>query len=204
MSDNDWLSAGDFQKRTYNSYDEYAMHQAEKLGKLNLANYEQGFYKELSKRLEPLKPSLNNGKSVLCLGARTGIECRVFIDMGCVAVGIDLSPGSKNSYVLHGDFHNLQFADKSADCVFTNALDHAFDLERVLGEVRRVLKPGGMFIAEIVDPSARGPGDYESLWWKDLATVVNAILAAGFTLREQRTFLSPWQGAHCIFINETY
>jgi hypothetical protein len=47
------------------------------------------------------------------------------------SVGIDLNPGPRNGYVLHGDFHNIIFADASIDAVYTNALDHSFDLQEL-------------------------------------------------------------------------
>jgi hypothetical protein len=64
--------------------------------------------------------------------------------------------------------------------VFTNALDHAFDLGRICREVSRVLKPQGIFLAEIVagsrDPDGRGPGKFEALWWESLERVAEQIV----------------------------
>lgn len=194
-----WISAGRFQKRQYSTYEEYAKHQAAKLQTLDLSKYEKQFHQVLTERLANVSTQLP-GKSVLCLGARTGVECRAFIGLGAFAVGIDLNPGIDNRHVLPGDFHNIQFANESVDIVFTNALDHAFDLRRVLGELRRVLKSNGMFIAEIVDPAVRGPGEYESLWWDDLDTVAHTIEESGFTISRQQPFMVPWQGLHYIFI----
>ena len=82
-------------------------------------------------------------------GARLGTEVRALHRLGHFAVGIDLEPGPDNHYVLPGDFHHIVFPDGSIDAIYTNALDHVFDLERVLGEVARLLRPGGLFIADI-------------------------------------------------------
>ena len=43
----------------------------------------------------------------------------------------------------------LFLANGSIDFVYSNSLDHAFELARVLSEIARVLKTGGAFIAEV-------------------------------------------------------
>jgi ubiquinone/menaquinone biosynthesis C-methylase UbiE len=123
-------------------------------------------------------------------------------ELGCFAVGIDLNPGEKNKWVLPGDFHALQFADNSVDAVYCNALDHAFDLGKILSEVRRVLKNSGVFIAEIVDPTVRGPGEYEALWWQDTNSIVDIIQNSGLPLWEHSPFEYPWKGLHAVFVNK--
>jgi ubiquinone/menaquinone biosynthesis C-methylase UbiE len=119
---------------------------------------------------------------------------KAFLDVGCFATGIDLNPGKDNHYVLPGDFHHTQFASTSLDAVFTNSLDHAFDLETVLFEVRRLLKPRGIFVVELVD-SASG-GYYESTSWSSPDEVVRLLLEDGFTVTFRATFADPWAGEH--------
>ena len=70
------------------------------------------------------------------------------MELGHLAVGVDLNPGAFNRYVLHGDFHHLVFPDSSFSAVYTNTLDHVFDLPRLVGEITRVLAPGGVLIYE--------------------------------------------------------
>jgi SAM-dependent methyltransferase len=152
----------------------------------------------LQRRLAAL--GLKPASAVLCLGARSGAECKAFIDLGHFAIGIDLNPGQENRYVVVGDFHQLQFADASVDVVYTNALDHAFELGRLLAEVRRVLKPDGRFIADLVDPAQRGPGDFEATWWASIDAVLIEIGKAGFSLAARRDFDFPWQGAEAVFV----
>jgi len=49
-----------------------------------------------------------------------------------------------------GDAHNIPFMDDTFDAVFANAvLEHVDDPRKVVDEMRRVLKPGGLFYAEI-------------------------------------------------------
>jgi SAM-dependent methyltransferase len=189
-------------RRRYDRYDNYQEHQASKLAKLDMTAYHVAFRAVLAERLGALG-LLKTGETVLCLAARVGTECLAFIDHGCFAVGVDLNPGKDNRYVVSGDFHELQFADASVDYVFTNSLDHAYDLPRVLGEVRRVLKPQGLFIAEIMkgakDPGGRFPGPYESLWWDSLEDVAAEIGKAGFAPDRRFAFEKPWAGEQILF-----
>lgn len=197
-----WDSAGDIRLRNYESYEAYRDHQVSKLAKLDLTKYTAEFKSALSERIGTF-PNMRRGSTVLCLGARNGAECEVFIEKGYFAVGIDLNPGQANKTVLTGDFHNIQFADESVDMVFTNALDHTFDLDKVLSEVRRVLKPRGIFIAEIVrgskDEEGREPGAFESTWWDNVDAVVNTVVKYDLTHMERNRFSYPWNGDQCIF-----
>lgn len=193
----DWVDAGGLEQRAYPSYELYTEHQKAKLGTRDLGNYDRLFVEALQPRLAALQ--LKPASTVLCLGARSGAECRAFINLGHFAIGIDLNPGTENRYVVVGDFHHLQFADASVDVAYTNALDHAFELGRILAELRRVLKPDGRFIAEIVDPAVRGPGDFESTWWPNIDAVVAEIAKAGFTLAAQSDFDFPWEGRQAVF-----
>ena len=126
-------------------------------------------------------PALAGARTVLCLGARLGTEVRALHGLGHFAVGIDLNPGPGNALVLHGDFHQLVFPDGSVDAVYTNALDHVFDLDRVVGEVARVLAPGGAFLAEFEVGFGEGhvPGDFEAIHWRDSDTLIARIADVG-------------------------
>jgi SAM-dependent methyltransferase len=136
------------------------------------------------------------GRSVLCLAARIGTEVKAFLDVGAFAVGIDLNPGEANRYVLYGDFHALQFSDASIDFVFTNSLDHAFDLGRLSREAARVLKPGGMLLVEALRGRREGaqPGFFESFWWQSIDELIAALAKNGFTLQQRAAINYPWEG----------
>ncbi|MBM3458075.1 MAG: class I SAM-dependent methyltransferase, partial [Armatimonadetes bacterium] len=138
------------EQRRYGTYEEYVEQQRAKLLTLRpdwLAGYDTRYHQALRARLGE-HGLVGPGSSVLCLAARIGTEVKAFLDLGCFAVGIDLNPGAENRYVVTGDFHALQFPDQCVDAVFTNSLDHAFDLPRLLGEIRRVLRPEGLVVLE--------------------------------------------------------
>ena len=63
------------------------------------------------------------------------------------------------------EFKDVQFAPNSVDVVYTNSLDHAFDIDRIAREVLKVLKPQGLLLVEAVQGRDQGvnPGFFESV-----------------------------------------
>ena len=191
-----WDTEGaSFQKRQYRSYEDYLEHQAAKLETHDFGNYDEEFRTALRERLAVLGIDWS-GRNVLCLGARIGTEVKAFLDLGASATGIDLNPGENNPYVVRGDFHDLQYPPANFDAVYTNSLDHAFDLNRIAGEVLRVLKPGGLFIVEAVHGRDQGinPGFFESFFWKNIDELVSSFERAGFTVHHRVPIARPWPG----------
>jgi SAM-dependent methyltransferase len=191
-------------RRDYPDYETYLKHQRNKLDALRaefMERHDPQFFKALTGRLEASSLQLKRAR-VLCLAARQGTEVRAFTDLGAFAVGIDLNPGKDNRHVLVGDFHDLQFATGAVDLVFTNSLDHVYDLDRVLSEVSRILVDGGMFMTEVGVGTLRGtkPGFYESLSWQTADELVAEIERFGFRLRSRSEFQIPWAGEHLQFV----
>ena len=185
-----WVGVGDnLRRRKYKDTNDYKAHQRSKFQFLNLSERNRTLRANIPLRVIDL-PIWENGRTVLCLGARSGGEVQAFLDLGCFAVGIDLNPGRENPYVLYGDFHAIQFPDGSADIVYTNSIDHAFDMAKVIGEIKRVLKPSGHLILEIPRGRAEGkePQFWESIWWEKLDDVLGLFVAEGFTLIQQRPY----------------
>lgn len=184
-----------FLNRTYNSYEDYLAHQKSKLELHDFGDYDAKFREALRKRLAALD-LIWEGRTALCLAARIGSEVKAFLDLGCFAVGIDLNPGKQNPYVLYGDFHNLQFASHSVDFVFTNSLDHAFDIERMAKEILRVLRPTGLLIVEALQGANKGakPGFFESFWWNSIDELARVFEDAGFQLKTRTAIAYPWGG----------
>ncbi len=159
-------------RRQYGSYQQYLDHQSAKIDR-----HREGItrsdrdYETIVRQRYGQWPDIA-GRGILCLAARLGGEVRAFKSLGALAVGIDIAPGPDNPHVLHGDFHDLQFPDGSFDIVFTNALDHVFDLHAVLREAARVLKPAGRFIIEL---AVVEPGRYEVLDTSKVEPLLEAI-----------------------------
>jgi SAM-dependent methyltransferase len=197
-----WITSSrtGLQKREYRSYGVYLEHQKAKLQRVDLTDYDQRFRNALRERLLLRRAELK-GSKVLCLAARLGTEVKAFNDLGCFAVGIDLNPGTDNKWVVYGDFHDLQFGDGSVDLVFTNSLDHLFDPERYLSECKRVLRPGGRFIAEIMRGTRENgrPRFFESFWWDSVNDVIALFERNGFAAKSREIFDVPWPGEHVIF-----
>lgn len=196
-----WAGTGAFQQRTYQTYEAYTEHQKAKLKvrRRHQSDYDRKHAEALQKRISAL-PKKAGGNNVLCLAARTGGECIAFINCGYFAIGIDLNPGDANRYVVVGDFHDLQYADNSVDIVFTNSLDHGFDLEKILSEVRRVLKDDGLFIAELGNPDSVIPGEFASISWSSIDAIVAKMEALGFVAQHRSAFDYPWEGTQVVFI----
>jgi SAM-dependent methyltransferase len=185
-----WEHAEDGARRKYASYEAYVDHQSSKLAKIahRLREREDEDFAEFRRRFESCA-ALADARSVLCLGARLGTEVRALHGLGYFAIGIDLNPGERNPYVLPGDFHAIVFPDGSVDAVYTNALDHVFSLERIIGEVRRLLRPGGVFLVDLELGSAEGfvPGEYESAMWRDHQALIERIRnLGGFAVEDRR------------------
>ena len=189
--------ADGFIGRRYGSYDEYIRHQQAKLDTLDLSGYDVRYRELLAARLKQAG-HVERRARVLCLAARIGTEVKAFHDVGCFALGIDLNPGDGNRYVVHGDFHDLQFPDGSVDLVFTNSLDHALEPERIFREVRRVLGPDGLFVVEssLGREEGAAPRRYESFFWDRVDDLLALIERHGFERLSQRRFDDPWPGIH--------
>lgn len=202
-----WQSEEGVFRRRYRTYQDYVKHQKAKLPKIgNPARKRERLRNALRERVSGM-PEIERGSTVLCLAARFGGECEAFIDCGAFAIGIDLNPGPDNHHVVTGDFHNIQFADASIDCIYTNSLDHVFDFERVMSEVQRVLKTNGIFVAEIAqganDAAQQGPGEYESIWWESTEILIEKICQSGFETIRKADYLVPRHGVHAVFRRRT-
>jgi SAM-dependent methyltransferase len=193
--------SGRFVSRRYDSYGQYVRHQQAKLGVLDLEHYDVKYRELLAGRLRAAG-HVGPQARVLCLAARLGTEVRAFHDIGCFAVGIDLNPGDANRHVLHGDFHDVQFPDGSADVVFTNSIDHALEPSKLLGEVRRLLVPGGLFVVEASLGAEEGftPRDYEAFYWDTVQDLVELIERERFERVSSLSYEEPWAGVHTTFV----
>lgn len=184
----------------YPNYISYIKHQSSKLQILErnpdwFEKYNRIIHKYLRERLVGLE-FIKKGNSVLCLGARLGVEVKVFKEIGNLSIGIDIEPGTNNNHVLFGDFHEIKFASNVFDMIYTNSLDHSFDLMKVVKEIYRVLKMGGHLILDASSGLAEGGrvDKYASIQWDRMSNLSAFISDAGFNLTSRKAFLHPWKG----------
>lgn len=205
MANDRWNTVGEessgLSHRQFESYSTYVELQQSKLEFLNLDNHETRFRRALAERLRG-HDFVRRGSDVICLGARLGAEVHAFHDCGCFAVGVDLNPGTGNPVVLPGDFHHLVFPDASCNIVYTNSLDHCFELSRLCEEVRRVLMPDGIFLVE-ADPGGEDegglkPDTWASLAWNSIDELAAALTRYGFHLVQRSGFDYPRGGEQLV------
>jgi SAM-dependent methyltransferase len=98
------------------------------------------------------KPS----EQILDLGCGDGQLTGRLVSTGASVVGVDASPEmlaaarSRGIDAREGSAEALPFADCSFNAVFSNAALHwVREQDAMLAEVRRVLRPGGRFVAEM-------------------------------------------------------
>ena len=95
-----------------------------------------------------IKRKVAKGSKALSLGSRRGEEIMALRNLGYNAIGVDLVP--HGDYVIKGDFHHLKFEDNEFSLVFSNSLDHAFDLQKVFDEIWRVLRKNAYCVLHLV------------------------------------------------------
>jgi 2-polyprenyl-6-hydroxyphenyl methylase/3-demethylubiquinone-9 3-methyltransferase len=107
------------------------------------------------------------GRRVLDLGCAGGFMAEALDDRGARVTGIDPAAGAVAAARRHagaagreidylvGVGEALPFADASFDhVVCVDVLEHVADLDRVLSEVARVLRPGGLFLYDTINRTA--------------------------------------------------
>jgi len=177
-------------QKEYENYDSYLTHQSgktkkiikSKQGRSALSDWDNYFERALGESISSYQ-FLRTGASVICLGARQGGEVKSFINKGCFAIGVDLFPTPGNKYVVYGDFNKLQFANSSVEVVFTNSLDHAYDIKALVKEIHRVLCIGGHFIVDVTPERDQDHKDpWACCWWTRHKEIIDLFCDNGFLL----------------------
>jgi len=178
--------------RKYKNYEKYLRHQSKKFDigfskkiKKFMPEHFPNSVKSFEKRINGFKDYIKQGK-VLCLGARTGAEVMAFRNLGFPdAIGIDINPGKNNEYVIKGDFNNMNFEDNSFDTVYSNCIDHAWNLRELSKEIFRVSNKNAILILEIDHllnktnierkKLLKKDSKYESIMWDDFKDIENGF-----------------------------
>ena len=176
--------------KQYDTYEQYIDDQVSKLTENQAAlrsKYDRK-YQEFLKRFARYKPSILPGSRILCLGARMGEEVYAWQKLGYDALGVDLKPAS--SIVIKGDWHKLPIGDDEFDVVYTNSIDHAYDIKITAREIDRVLCPAGILILELLAKHASDDAKikakfankkrYESMLWNSDKDVLREFECRGF------------------------
>ncbi len=107
-----------------------------------------------------LKPSF-----ILCHGTRNGFEQRIFKDeFNCEVVGTEISSTAVDfPMTVQADFHEIREAwVGSADLIYSNSLDHAYDPAKALRAWAASVRNGGMIVLEKAsDSDPRGVSDLD-------------------------------------------
>jgi ubiquinone/menaquinone biosynthesis C-methylase UbiE len=99
------------------------------------------------------------GKDVLEVGCGSGIAVQLFAEAGANVTAVDLTPWAVattkarmeafglEADVREADGESLPFADASFDVVFSwGVIHHTSDMDAALGQLVRVLRPGGRLV----------------------------------------------------------
>jgi SAM-dependent methyltransferase len=112
--------------------------------------------------LDAFASDIEPGARVLDVGCGVGTFLGLARDRGYSATGVDISPVAARTArerfghdARSGTLADQRFPDASFDVVtLWDVIEHVFDPGELLGEVRRVLRPGGRVLLETPDEGA--------------------------------------------------
>ena len=109
-----------------------------------------------------------SGPRALDIGCGGGFLAEEFAALGCQVTGIDPSPRSIEAAQAHaagrglridylvGSGEQLPVPDSAYDLAYCcDVLEHVSDVDRVISETARVLKPGGLYLFDTINRTAK-------------------------------------------------
>jgi SAM-dependent methyltransferase len=145
-------------------------------------------------------------RRVLDIGCGEGQVARHLAERGAEVVGLDPTRGqldaararAQGPRYLRARAEALPCADASVDTVVVClALEHVDDLEAAIGEVARVLEPGGRFVLVLSHPLLQAPGS----GWVDDRILGEHYWRVGAYLHEDRAFEEMAPGVELLLIH---
>ena len=178
----------------YTSYSEYCKHQKSKALLENvLEDHKLKWNDRVDYFINEFKDlNLPNKSNVLCIASRYGEEVEALKKLNHNAIGIDLI--EFKPYTIKMDMHKLEFEDGSFDVVYTNAIDHSYDIKKCIKEMIRVLKEEGTIIIKI---ELNNNNTYETYVFNSEEDITN-ILKRLVKDYEFESFISKGEGK-CIW-----
>jgi 2-polyprenyl-6-hydroxyphenyl methylase/3-demethylubiquinone-9 3-methyltransferase len=157
-------------------------------------------------RASLVPPATRPGSILVDVACGGGLLAPHIGDLGYVHIGVDLSPTAvrvardHGVRVVQGDAVRLPLVDSSAEVVVAGeCLEHLHDLRGVVGELCRILKPGGPLVIDTIAstalarflaitvaerlPGGPPPGLHDGDLLVDRAALVGACAAGGVDLR---------------------
>jgi len=124
------------------------------------------------------------------IGSGYGVLARRFMDRTTQYVGVDLTLAQGRAiadlggHPLVADIHALPFPDGAFDTIIAdNVIEHALEPLKALGEIRRLLRPGGKaYLLLPLDYLGKAYRNPSHLWKADLHSIRSALGQSGLAI----------------------
>lgn len=134
-------------------------------------------------------PYVKSGK-VLDIGCGNGSSMFALKKQGWQTVGLEFDQkavlvGRKNGLdIIMGDLYSQYFSDESFDAITMNhSIEHIPNVEKLLRECKRILKPGGVFVSLTPNANSIGSNIFTKNW-RGLETPRHIQIFTPFSLKK--------------------
>ncbi|HEB13351.1 MAG TPA: methyltransferase domain-containing protein, partial [candidate division CPR3 bacterium] len=133
------------------------------------------------------KLNVRPGERVLEIGCNRGRLLKKLQKQNIDAIGIDVNEKAVQKKVVDEvylmDAENLEFEDESFDKIYSvHTIEHIPNLKKAIGEMDRVLKPGGRIVLIYPATSSPAPSSTEVLMEWGIRSLHALILCLQYTL----------------------
>ncbi|SFT84388.1 Methyltransferase domain-containing protein [Lishizhenia tianjinensis] len=153
----------------YYKSEEYISHSSSNKGIVNFL-YNKVRVKTLRQKLRWLA-SETDGKHLLDIGAGTGHFLKVAENSGYTVTGIEPDADARafckreHGIELHPQTDLYKLEDNSADVItMWHVLEHVYDLQKDIQEIKRILKPGGVLFVAVPNMASYDAEYYKEYW----------------------------------------